>query len=292
MPNHVTNILTINGKEEEVKRLFETIKGEDREIDFEKIIPMPQSMNITSGSQTDTGLAIILFKERGDGSKLKPMLEYPWVKAENIKTLDELADFLIENGRANLEEGKIALDNLEEHNHKDWYSWSIANWGTKWNAYDIVVESDNKIMFDTAWSTPYPVIEKLSRMFPELEITLEFADEDFGYNCGIVIFLGGGSVSEDVPAGGSPEAYAVAAKVKGTDIDMLMHYVCDGEDESYITNMLNTISEIFSMEELVDEVENSGVECSETFLETLKSFLIENEMYELIGSVDKMLEEK
>ena len=51
----------------------------------------------------------------------------------------------------------------------NWYDWSIANWGTKWNAYDIRVQDewdggDNcemEIHFDTAWSAPFPIINAL-----------------------------------------------------------------------------------------------------------------------------------
>ena len=39
-------------------------------------------------------------------------------------------------------------------------------------------------MVHTAWSAPIPVIKKLSEMYPNIELTLEFADEDLGQNCG------------------------------------------------------------------------------------------------------------
>lgn len=41
MPNHITNVVTIEAKNEVVKQIFNTIKGEETDIDFEKIIPMP-----------------------------------------------------------------------------------------------------------------------------------------------------------------------------------------------------------------------------------------------------------
>ena len=40
MPNNIVNILRVNGSEEQVKHLFDSIKGDFSVIDFNKIIPM------------------------------------------------------------------------------------------------------------------------------------------------------------------------------------------------------------------------------------------------------------
>lgn len=47
MPNHVTNIIELNGDRLEIKNLLETIKNDEiglGSIDFEKIIPMPDNI--------------------------------------------------------------------------------------------------------------------------------------------------------------------------------------------------------------------------------------------------------
>jgi len=73
----------------------------------------------------------------------------------------------------------------------DWYSWSVKNWGTKWNAYDVAVFRDENdegtilITFQTAWSHPRPVIQALSKKFPETDFGLMYADEDWGANYGM-----------------------------------------------------------------------------------------------------------
>ena len=134
MPNHVTNNLIFKGSESEIQKLRNTIKGVDSdgdeiEIDFNKIIPMPESMRITSGSLVDRGIAILKFTEQGDDSELKRMLDYPWVKAENIKTPQQLVDHFLakdKEDKSYMQEARIALDNIEKYGHKDWYSWSIA----------------------------------------------------------------------------------------------------------------------------------------------------------------------
>jgi hypothetical protein len=60
-----------------------------------------------------------------------------------------------------------------------WYEWRCDNWGTKWNASDPYV-GDSVVTFDTAWANAEPVIKALSEKFPEVTITVKFADEDLG----------------------------------------------------------------------------------------------------------------
>lgn len=69
-----------------------------------------------------------------------------------------------------------------------WHEWKTAHWGTKWNGYDLEVTDHDDgtvtVRFDTAWAHPHPVIEKLSKRFPEAELRVKYADEDLGYNLG------------------------------------------------------------------------------------------------------------
>ncbi|WGT32136.1 hypothetical protein [Pseudomonas atacamensis] len=72
-------------------------------------------------------------------------------------------------------------------------------WGTKWNAYDQVIELDaGELSFDTAWSCPIPVLTELSRLHPDDEIVVRYADEDLGSNCGTVRLKAGEVVSSEV----------------------------------------------------------------------------------------------
>lgn len=71
--------------------------------------------------------------------------------------------------------------------------------GTKWNAYDQVLDIEAGLLsFDTAWSCPLPLLKALSLLHPDGEITVQFADEDIGSNCGTVTLKAGAVVSEDV----------------------------------------------------------------------------------------------
>jgi hypothetical protein len=219
MPNHVTNILTITGPEELVAMIKSEISGvyEDdgttRLIDFNKIIPCPPSLNITSGTTTDNAIAILKWRQ-GDTSEIDRILSHPW--ASKYKDAEDLIEDMIKNGRANMEEGQMALDNVRDYGYQDWHKWNSANWGTKWNAYSQEAKEDGAIKFETAWSTPYPVIEALSRKYPEAVISMRYADEDFGHNVGEYTFQAGDIVEELTPEGGSDEAYELAADIQGS----------------------------------------------------------------------------
>lgn len=76
-----------------------------------------------------------------------------------------------------------------------WYDWSVENWGTKWNCYE-QEHSHNGFLFQTAWSTPLQALESLSNAFPDVKITVQYADEDTGNNCGTYV-LENGSIIEN-----------------------------------------------------------------------------------------------
>lgn len=277
MPNHVTNILTISGPEELVAKIKSEISGvyEDdgdiRLIDFNKILPAPPSLNITSGTTTDNAIAILKYRQ-GDTTEIMRMLSSTW--ASKYDDAEDMIEDMIKSGRANMKEGQMALDNIRDYGHQDWHKWNSANWGTKWNAYSQEYKEDGTIKFETAWSTPYPVIEALSRKFPEAVISMRYADEDFGHNCGEYTFQEGDLVEETTPEGGSDEAYELAADIQG--------------DPNWFTDRLYDI-EAESTDELDERGINSiryvyekGVlgEFPKVVLEVMEKMAVDDENYE------------
>ena len=91
---------------------------------------------------------------------------------------------------------------IEKYGYDNWYNWSNANWGTKWNAYEVEHISDTEVQFDTAWSCADNLIAKLSSLHPTVEFILTYADEDTGSNCGIITYKEGKTVLfEDMSMG-------------------------------------------------------------------------------------------
>lgn len=229
MPNHIQNRLTFTGDAEQVKAILNSIKSIDKEgeamsIDFNKIVPRPESLSIEPHSVIETWAKICtgqvdivqlfqkmpdtptnLFRDRQYGSLASRMeaataMEYLMgEKDRNIKSFtEEEFDLFVK-----------CLTNMRNHGHLSWYTWGIENWGTKWNAYGQPDNRDteNQIYFQTAWSTPFPVIKKLSEMHPNVNIQLDYADEDSGCNTGTVCFENGSPVSVMQYESQSKEAY-------------------------------------------------------------------------------------
>ena len=61
-----------------------------------------------------------------------------------------------------------------------WYDWRLQNWDTKWDAYNVNVTDDDpdllEVEFDTAWSPPEAICEKLREDYPDIAISW-FYDE-------------------------------------------------------------------------------------------------------------------
>lgn len=257
MPNHVTNEIIIVGTEDDIEFVKQHMKSNKSEFDFNRLVPMPDSLTITSGSAVSNGIAVLLSRQ-GDHSKIDEIRAYKWEGTQDMNRSEFIEYLLNQRGSStDLVEAAVALANLKKFGHQDWYSWSIANWGTKWNAYE-VRELDNGFRFDTAWSHPAPVIEKLIEFFPEITFKVSFADEDTGYNVGKYTVRGSEIIEENFPEGGSKEAYKLAFEVTGDGVDYFYDMVLN--EEEYIDEMLEDGNEYYSLimgmlvdEEMVDE---------------------------------------
>ena len=194
MPNHITNILTIDKNQDEIAELMQN--GEEK-FDFNRIIPMPKELEGTNSP------ARIVPNDKIEKELLV------WEEANKEK------DSLLKMGRPISTTESIDL--INKYGADNWHDWCIANWGTKWNSYEVSY-SDNKkkIVFDTAWSCPLPVIEALSKKFSDTTFTLKYADEDIGNNCGTIVLFNGEILSEEE---GDDK---FACEVKGYDYEELL----------------------------------------------------------------------
>jgi hypothetical protein len=192
MPNHVTTLCRVSGNHATVLDFREKhiTKGKDEDsgkewenFDFQTIIPKPDILNkTTSGSGEILGLAALVgdvvhtdftFSTRFlNGFKLHGA---PIGHAEQVRA------WLAQHRPEILEAGRLAARAIAETGYPDWYHWSIANWGTKWDAYEYAEKSSGSgffvFKFDTAWSFPEPIFEKLSALYPELRFEIESVDE-------------------------------------------------------------------------------------------------------------------
>ena len=74
---------------------------------------------------------------------------------------------------------QIALEaaqksNIEQHGYKDWYDFSVGEWGTKWDVGDSdgineVTENSLTVYFDSAWAPPLAAYDKIAELGFEIE---------------------------------------------------------------------------------------------------------------------------
>ena len=69
---------------------------------------------------------------------------------------------------------------LPRGDRKDWYNWSLDNWGTKWDACEPYIDHNDidyfAVSFETAWSPPINWIDNIMQDFPDLCFTLEYEE--------------------------------------------------------------------------------------------------------------------
>jgi len=167
MPNWMANELTvICDSKETAEKYFELFKDEGRDIDFNKIIPMPKCLDVTAGSPGERGLYYLYTKASEEDKKIiddayrscNPFHGHIYEDYENVDA-KECEEY--EN------DGITYLSNFKETDYCNWYDWACDNWGTKWNSADTSATLDGNAInyiFDTAWSVPYPVISKIASL--------------------------------------------------------------------------------------------------------------------------------
>lgn len=249
MPNYETNRLTIIGEhaEEIIKSHCKKNADGGLEIDeytgepvfdFNTIIPMPESLNVVSGSITDECMRLFI---NGMLEGCEAFEKYAAIYREYDKTKFRLSkvEMLMpeEDFNRRVEEllkyygkpddepcfktkadifayGKRALDNFKEYGCVDWYDWCRKNWGTKWNAQNTNIRG-NSVWFDTPWCPVFSIVERLAELHPDCEILYEFAEEQTGVRVGWVSYKNGKVVDSEDYEDFSKEAYEQAFMLLG-----------------------------------------------------------------------------
>jgi hypothetical protein len=209
MPNWVITRIYITGPEDKIKEFEDKVidMSEDAEkaFSFQKISPTPAELvNTTSPSPQPKKMKV----KTQSGEEL----EIEEISDCNNATPEMCEELILKYGRSN------------------WYDWQCFNWGTKWDASESVYSQEDKMLeFQTAWSCPSEVIQKMADKFPDLKFTGTFADEDFGSNTGYI--EDGGTFHLE---NGSEEAYETAATLwnyQGYYDDERGKWIHEGEED-------------------------------------------------------------
>ncbi len=189
MPNYVMNLLKLEGDTKKIDEVLRAVQKDDTglgSLDFNKIIPMPESLNMECGSQQRDGLAAYADYV----TKNNQAEQHYWKRHPEIT--DEVWAM-----------GKQSYENFQKYGAPTWYEWANEHWGAKWNAYEEskmeCTDSVRALSFQTAWSMPLPIVLKLSEMIPDAKLSILWADEDIGCNCGKLVIQGGEVESAFLP---------------------------------------------------------------------------------------------
>ena len=143
-----------------------------------------------------------------------------------------------------------------ESEENNWYKWNCANWGTKWDACEISVIKEKKYLkkniintllvlnrklqvkvnpiipiiqelfsyysltyyFDTAWSPPFPWIEKVSLLYSNIEFYIQYSIE--GFDEGGEVILKNGEIFKN-------EKWCESEKIFQDNKDLIVKLVID-----------------------------------------------------------------
>lgn len=280
MPNHILNIVTITGDELELSRLKTALKISENEFDFNGVVPMPKELTTHSSP-----IRIISEEEYRNQELVKRQIKE---KIDNGIEVDYFERDKLTSGGITKEIRKELLDKFGVDN---WYNWAILNWGTKWGAYDVYIvnNSNNELIvqFNTAWSTPLSFLLKLSEQYPTLQLSVRYADEDFGHNVGEYKVICGHMTEENIPDGGSKEAFMMASQILGDDYYLYSIFfdydsVSDFGDKDYVESLIEVSIESGKFDSNLPE----------WVLEHAKQFLLEREDYEMLSKIRDVLNEK
>ena len=122
MPNHIMNRLRLEGDQNRIDELLKSVKGKDSVLDFNRIIPMPESLNIEAGSRTDNGLKAykdFVYVYTFAGIEKKDLLNIPKEKEEIfLRTRQDIR-------RDEWELGKAAFQNEQKYGAATWYECRV-----------------------------------------------------------------------------------------------------------------------------------------------------------------------
>ena len=171
MPNYVRNILKMEGIAE--LPLFNVAQGE-KYFDFNLLIPMPAELMMEEGSKTERCVMYYLTErcsiqlQELDDKKLRVVsalvgnhFSSKWPEEVFRRVSEWMNDASDTEKDKAYADGRQYVSNYEKYGAATWYGWSIRNWGTKWNAGETVILDRDTIQFDTAWSNPAPIVQKL-----------------------------------------------------------------------------------------------------------------------------------
>lgn len=239
MPAYTRNLLTVSGvSPKRFEQMARFVWSRETEFNFDLVIPMPEELDVVDASRNEAletlykryctpesewsrGLGIDrrLYEEIRMNEKTWLLFGCPEpgeLTTEDAQILSR--SFRLSNGQESevpaLYFGWRLTTNRILYGAPTWYHWRIYNWGTRWNAlHPKTLKHGFGWEFDTVLSPAVPIARTLSVIFVGCDITLSYADEDIGRNCGQETYNGGYVKKSLIFEDNSQKARAFALKL-------------------------------------------------------------------------------
>ena len=155
MPNYIKHRLYIKADKETKEKVMNACVNRTDEkpyFDFNMIISEPSDLEIDGNFQAEQCIKYYIKqrKEPDWSQKNIPFMDY--------SIQESLADH-------NKPIAKQMWENYRKYGFMYWFDWRLANWGTKWHAFEHEI-SEDRISFETANNDARRVLVRLSAMFP------------------------------------------------------------------------------------------------------------------------------
>lgn len=231
MPNWVISRIFITGPEDKIKEFEDKVidmSGDAEKVfSFQRILPTPAELvNTMSPNPRPTIQKVINNKGEEETVEIYPM----FLNEREMKAAAGRGETPPEPIVCNNATPQMYEDLILKYGRSNWYDWQLFNWGTKWDACESFYHKEDKILqFETAWSCPSGVIEKMADMFPNLRFNGIYADEDFGSNAGYI--ENGVSYAFDNQSEEACETAAILWGYEGHYDNDKGKWIFDGEEE-------------------------------------------------------------
>jgi hypothetical protein len=158
VPNWIINRLVVKGDPERIREFLQAVKSGRQPLDFQRIIPSPE----------------LIRRARQVFSPIGP-------PSQSQYFIDDMhwRDFTPDEEKE-----------LEALGYRSWGDWSFANWGANKIAFEVELDESTVdlgyvvITFETAWSPPVRILERLRAIFPDLAFCCEWFPEDGSFDYG------------------------------------------------------------------------------------------------------------